>query len=145
VFPKAQTVSCTRQPMRTELTKSLAAGDAVVVYERNGGTKCIDEVFAIYPDGRVTVSFSGAPQQDTSIPVDKVQQLILDINNYGWFTDEFVTTYHTPCGACYQYDLTVKYNGITKQVSAVDGGVDAYANWWQITPELSRLLPEEAE
>jgi ribose/xylose/arabinose/galactoside ABC-type transport system permease subunit len=145
VFPKAQTITCTRQPMRAELTQSLAAGDAVVVYERNGGTKCVDEVFAIYPDGRVTVDFSGNAQPDASIPVDKLQQLLVDINNYGWFTDEFVTTYHTPCGACYQYDLTVKYNGQTKQVSAVDGGVDAFANWWQITPELSRLLPEEAD
>jgi ribose/xylose/arabinose/galactoside ABC-type transport system permease subunit len=145
VFPKAQTATCTRQPMRTELTQSLATGDAVVVYERNGGTKCIDEVFAIYPDGRITVDFSGVPQEDTSIPADKVEQLLVDISNYGWFTDEFVTTYHTPCGACYQYSLTVKYNGVTKQVGAVDGGVDAYASWWQITPELSRLLPEEAD
>jgi ribose/xylose/arabinose/galactoside ABC-type transport system permease subunit len=145
VFPKAQTATCTRQPMRTELTQSLAAGDAVVVYERNGGTKCIDEVFAIYPDGRITVDFSGVPQDDTAISAEKVQQLLLDIDNYGWFTDEFVTTYHTPCGACYQYSLTVKRNGVTKEVGAVDGGVDAFANWWQITPELSRLLPEEAD
>jgi len=145
IFPSQQKVTCSLHPMRTDLTKSLADGEAVVVYERNGGTNCIDEVFAIYPDGRATVDFGGAKQPDVRLTATQVQKLLSDINDYGWFTDNFVTTWHTPCGACYQYSLTVKYNGQTKTVGAVDGGVDAYSNWWQITPELSRLLPEEAD
>jgi hypothetical protein len=146
VFPSQQKVTCTMQPMRADLTKSLAQGDAVVVYERNGGNNCIDEVFAIYPDGHATVDFSGTKQPDTHLTATQVETLLSDMNKYGWFTDNFVTTWHTPCGACYQYSLTVKFNGQTKTVGAVDGGVDAYALWWQdITPELSKLLPEEAE
>ena len=74
-----------------------------------------------------------------------MQALLSDINTYGWFGNNFVTTWHTPCGACYQYSLTVKLNGKSKTVGAVDGGVDANSNWWLITAELSRLLPEEAE
>ena len=26
---------------------------ALIAYERNGGPRCIDELFAIYPDGRM--------------------------------------------------------------------------------------------
>jgi hypothetical protein len=145
VFPSQQKATCTVQAMRSDLTKSLAATDAVVVYERTGGTNCIDEVYAVYPDGHATVDFSGTKKPDAQLTASQVETLVADIDKYGWFTDNFVTTWHTPCGACYQYNLTVKLNGQTKTVGAVDGGVDAYSNWWLIKAELSRLLPEEAE
>jgi ribose/xylose/arabinose/galactoside ABC-type transport system permease subunit len=145
VFPKAQVRTCTVQPMRTPMIESLGQGEAVIVYERNGGQSCIDEVFAIYPDGRVTVDFSGTPQGDVQLSSEQVAKLLSDINDYGWFTDNFVTTHHNPCSACFTYSLTVKYDGQTKTVGAVDGGVDAYAKYWLITSELSTVLPEEAD
>ena len=67
VFPKATVAQCTAKPMRADLAKSLSDGEAVLVYERNGGGKCVDEVFAVYPDGHATVDFSGTQQPEVHL------------------------------------------------------------------------------
>ena len=64
VFPKAATVSCTLKEMRTEQHNALAQGDAVIVYERNGGTSCVDELYAIYADGRIVSDYGANNTKD---------------------------------------------------------------------------------
>jgi simple sugar transport system permease protein len=140
IFPKSTTVACEAKPLRTDQVKTLAAGDAVIVYERNGGLRCVDEVYAVYADGRVVSDFGSNNTKETKITVDQVNKLITDISNYGWFTPDMYTTHHTPCAACYQYSLTVKSNGTTKTVDAVDGATDAPSNYWPITGELAAIL-----
>ena len=45
---------CTLQAYRQEDAAKLVEDGAIIVYERNGGPDCVDELYAIYPDGRIT-------------------------------------------------------------------------------------------
>ena len=135
------TTECAIKPFRQDQAKTLAAGGAVVVYERNGGSGCIDELFAIYPDGKVTGD-NGASQVMAQLSADQVGTLVKDITGLGWFTDKMYTTSHTPCAQCYTYFTSVTGDGKTKNVQAVDGGTDAPANYWLVTGELSAILPK---
>jgi simple sugar transport system permease protein len=145
LFPTTTTVVCTLQPMRPDQVKTLAQGDAVIVYERNGGTSCIDEVFAIYPDGKVDADYGSSNLKTVQITSSQVDDALTFIDTQGWYTDNFYTTHHTPCGACYSYSLTVKYKGQTKTVDAVDGGTDAPSAYWLITGKLASILPAGLE
>jgi ribose/xylose/arabinose/galactoside ABC-type transport system permease subunit len=140
MFPSTTKVVCKAQAMRPDQAKTLSQGDAVIVYERNGGTKCVEELYAIYPDGRIVSDHSDGNPKTTNVAADQVTKIVADITNQGWFTTSFYTTHHTPCAACYQYSLTVKADGVTKTVDAVDGGTDAPAAYWPITGQLAGLL-----
>jgi simple sugar transport system permease protein len=134
---------CQLKPFRQDQMASLVKGGAVIVYERNGGTNCIDELYAIYPDGRVTGD-NGTQKVEKQVTSAEVDKLLSDINNLGWFTDNMYSTLHIPCGACYTYFTDVIYKGQEKNVEAVDGGVDAPANYWQMTALLDPFLPKFA-
>jgi hypothetical protein len=69
-----------------------------------------------------------------------VNALLKQIDDLGFFGTHFISTYHTPCGACYRYSTTVTYGGQTKTVEAVDGGADAPSNYWPMTAHLSAIL-----
>jgi ribose/xylose/arabinose/galactoside ABC-type transport system permease subunit len=140
VFPKAATVSCSLKEMRPAQATALVQGNAVIVYERNGGTSCVDELYAIYSDGRIVSDYGGGDTKETSITTDRVSTLLKQINDLGFFTPDFYSTSHTPCGACYRYSTTVTYQGQTKTVDAVDGGTDAPADYWIMTGHLAPIL-----
>ena len=130
---------CQLKAFRQDQAAKLMSGGAAVAVERNGGTNCIDELYAIYPDGRI-VSDDGNKTVQTQIPAADVTALLTQINDYGWFTDNFYSTSHTPCGACFTYYTSVSYNGKAKTVQAVDGGTDAPSNYWLVTGRLSAIL-----
>ncbi len=140
VFPKAVTVSCTLKEMRTAQAQVLASGGAVIVYERNGGTSCVDELYAIYADGKVVSDYGANNTKETKITTDQVTTLLQQITDLGFFTPDFYSTHHTPCGACYHYSTTVTDNGPPKTVEAVDGGTDAPSNYWLMTSYLGAIL-----
>jgi hypothetical protein len=50
-------------------------------------------------------------------------------------------TWHTPCGQCYGYYLTVSYQGQEKTVKGVDGGTDAPADYWQVISLVKAVVP----
>jgi simple sugar transport system permease protein len=131
---------CQIKPFREDQAASLVKAGAVIAYERNGGLKCIDELYAIYPDGRITGD-NGAQKIEKQKTSAEVDTLLSDINNLEWFTDNMYSTSHVPCGACYTYYTTVVYNGKTKIVEAVDGGTDSPPNYWVMTAELANFLP----
>jgi hypothetical protein len=131
---------CALQPMRTAQAGQLVAGGAVIVYERNGGLRCIDELYAIYPDGRITAD-NGEQQLTKQVTPAEVDHLLSDVERLGWFTDDFYTTHHKPCAACFSYSTTVSYKGQTKTVDAEDGGTDAPANYWQMSGEILVIVP----
>jgi simple sugar transport system permease protein len=132
---------CQLKPFRQDLVAGLVQGGAVLVYERNGGTKCIDELYAIYPDGRVTGD-NGTQKVEAQFTSAEVDKLLSQINDMEWFTDNMYSTHHFPCGACYTYFTDVIYKGQEKNVEAVDGGVDAPSNYWQMTAILNPFLPK---
>jgi simple sugar transport system permease protein len=139
-FPATTTVACTDHAMRTEQAKTLSDGGAVIVYERNGGTSCVDELYAVYADGRVVTDLGDATPKKSSISTDQVNKLLKDISDYGFFTTKFYDTTHTPCAACYRYSTTVTSSGQTKTVGAVDGGTDAPSEYWYMTSNLATVL-----
>ena len=132
--------ACQLKPFRQEQAASLMKDGAIITYERNGGEKCIDELYGIYPDGRI-IADNGTQKTEKQMTPADVDKLLSDINNLGWFTDNMYSTSHTPCGACFTYFTSVSYNGQEKTVKAVDGGTDAPPNYWQMTSMLSRIVP----
>jgi len=140
VFPKATSVTCTLKDMRPTEHQALVDASAVIVYERNGGTACVDELYAVYADGHITADFGDNNVKKSQVTPPKISTLLKQISDLGFFTPDFYTTNHTPCGACYHYSTTVIYQGQTKTVDAVDGGTDAPANYWIMTGYLSPIL-----
>lgn len=132
---------CSLQPYRQEQAAELITGGAIIAYERNGGPKCVDELYAIYPDGRI-VGDNGTTSIEKQVTVAEVEILLGGINEYGWFTDELYDTWHTPCGQCYGYYLTVSYDGQEKTVKGVDGGTDAPADYWQVISLVKGIVPQ---
>jgi hypothetical protein len=143
--PPVMATACTPLPMRPEAAAQLVQGGAAIVYERNGGVSCIDELSAVYADGRVISDFGDGNRSTTHLPTDQVTALLDKLTTipdaaHGWFTDDWYSTYHPPCEACYQYSLTITYHGKTKTVGAVDGGTDAPSAYWMATAYLAQAL-----
>lgn len=132
---------CQPKPFRQGDAASLISGGAVIVNERNGGANCIDELYAIYPDGRI-VGDNGKQKIEKQVTSGDVEQLLSFINNLGWFTDNIYSTSHLPCRVCYTYFTSVSYNGQIKTVQAVDGGTDAPSEYWLMTGQFSTILPK---
>jgi simple sugar transport system permease protein len=133
--------ACQFKPFRQDQAANLMKEGAIIAYERNGGPNCIDELYAIFPDGRI-VGDDGANKIEKQVTSAEVEQLLAGINDYGWFTDEMYNTWHTPCGQCYGYYLTVSYNGQEKTVKGVDGGTDAPADYWQVISLVKGIVPK---
>jgi simple sugar transport system permease protein len=135
-----EAVGCELQPYRQDFAASLVEEGAVVVYERNGGPECVDELFAVFPDGRILGDHNGEIQEKQVSTTD-VELLLAGIVDYGWFTGELYNTWHTPCGQCYGHYLTVVHEGQEKTVEGVDGGTDAPAVYWQIISLVNGIIP----
>jgi ribose/xylose/arabinose/galactoside ABC-type transport system permease subunit len=133
--------NCQLQPFRQDQAATLMQGGAILAYERNGGPNCIDELYAVYPDGRI-VGDDGTSTIEKQLDSGDVDQLLSDIVARQWFTNEMYNTYHNPCGSCYVYHITVSYNGQEKTVKAVDGGTDAPADYWQVVSEINGVIPK---
>lgn len=134
---------CQLQPYRQDQAAGLIKGGAILVYERNGGPTCLDELYAIYPDGRI-VGDNGTKVIEKQLTPADVAVLLTAINDRGWFTENMYDTWHTPCGQCFGYYLTVVHNGKEKTVKAVDGGTDAPADYWQVVSTLNGVIPHFA-
>jgi ribose/xylose/arabinose/galactoside ABC-type transport system permease subunit len=132
--------ACEFKPFRQDKAAELMEDGAAVAYERNGGPRCIDELYAIYPDGRI-VGDDGVETIESQVTPEEVDTLLAGIANYGWFTDEMYDTWHTPCKQCYGYYLTVSYDGQEKTVKGVDGGTDAPADYWQVISLVKGVVP----
>jgi ribose/xylose/arabinose/galactoside ABC-type transport system permease subunit len=137
-----RTARCQLKPFRQDQAADLMKGGAVIVYERNGGLNCIDELYAVYPDGRI-VGDNGTQQIGKQVTPSDVDGLLSFIStNVGWFTDNMYSTSHVPCKVCYTYFTSVAYDGEQKTVEAVDGGTDAPAEYWLMTGQFSTFLPQ---
>jgi galactofuranose transport system permease protein len=137
----AQSGKCELQVFRQEQVPALIESGATIVYERNGGPNCVDELFAIYPDGRITGT-NGKTDIEKQITIPDYELLLAGLVDNGWFTDELYDTWHTPCRQCYGYYLTVIKDGQVKTVKGVDGGTDAPAIYWQIISLVKGAVPK---
>jgi ribose/xylose/arabinose/galactoside ABC-type transport system permease subunit len=140
VLPGNSGPACSLKEMRPDQNAALVASNALIVYERNGGTSCVDELYAIYADGRIVSDFGPGNVKNSQITPAQVDVLVKQIKSLGFFNPDFLTTTHTPCAACYRYSMTVTDGATTKTVGAVDGGTDAPSNYWVITGHLAPYL-----
>jgi simple sugar transport system permease protein len=135
--------TCQPGESREEEAADMQADGAVIVLRKSGGLSCVDQLFGIYPDGRV-VGDDGTQQLEAQVEPDVVSALVANLDGLGWFTDDMYTTWHHPCGECYTYSVTVTSGDETKTIGAVDGGTDAPAKYWLVTSRISALLPESS-
>jgi simple sugar transport system permease protein len=139
--PPPTEIACQSQPMRPEEAASLLQAGAILAYERNGGPDCIDELYVIYPDGRI-VGDNGSQTIEKQMTPAELDALLAGISERGWFTEELYNTWHTPCGQCFEYLIGVAYQGQEKTVGAVDGGTDAPADYWQVVSLINGVIPK---
>jgi ribose/xylose/arabinose/galactoside ABC-type transport system permease subunit len=136
----ADAAHCELQPFRPEFAENHLQAGAVLTYERNGGPRCVDETYAIYEDGSIVAS-NGVTQVESRAEPEEVQRLLQAIRDHGWYTDDMYDTWHTPCGQCYGYFVTVVSDGEQKSVKGVGGGTDAPAEYWQVISLVKGLVP----
>jgi hypothetical protein len=115
----------------------VAAG-AMIVYERSGGTDCVNEVWQIYPDGRI-IGNNGRAQATGTVTAGEASAMLADVTAQGFF--KLPSTTHTACRECFTYHITVKSNDQVKTVAAVDGGTDTPTEYWQIYARIKKNLP----
>lgn len=134
---------CTPVPIKEDAAQEGVADGAVVVYERIGGSDCIDEVWNIYPDGRI-VGENGRTTLEEKVTPEEVSALLAFIDEQGFF--DLWNTEHTACRNCFTYYITVSSNDQVLTIKAVDGGTDTPGAYWQVWAEIKKLIsdfPEE--
>jgi branched-subunit amino acid ABC-type transport system permease component len=133
---------CEVKPFREDEAASLIKDGAVIVYNRTAGPLCVDEMFAIYPDGRVMGSAGENKVEKQVAPAD-VEHLLSSISgDYKWFTDDIYSTYHNPCRQCFAHYIRISYDGQQKAVTAVDGGTNMPPGYGSTLAVIRPLLPE---
>ena len=117
----AENTNCEVKPFREAEAEKLIQGGAVIVYHRTAGPQCIDELFAIYPDGRITGT-NGVKDIEKQVAPEDVERLLTAISvDHKWFTDEIYSTYLNPCRQCFAHYIIVSYEGQEKSATGVDG------------------------
>lgn len=113
--------ACNVPPYRKDESAELIADGAVIVYNRTAGPQCVDELFAIYPDGRI-IGNNGISEVQSQISPAAVEQMITTITlDYEWFTNEIYDTYHNPCRQCFTHYIVISHDGKEKSATGVDG------------------------
>lgn len=116
--------ACEVPAFREAEASALIQDGATIAYHRAGGPDCVDELYAIYPDGRVTGA-AGTNTAESQYEAASINQMLATISDeHGWFTDDIYSTYHTPCRQCYIHYIAISHNGQEKAATAVDGGTD---------------------
>jgi len=133
---------CEIKPFRKDEADSLITDGAVIAYHRLSGPECVDEMYAIYPDGHVT-GYNADHQVESQVSPGDIQQLLSTINvEYGWFTDVIYDTYLTPCRQCFAHYVKVSDDGLEKGATAVDGTTAMPSEYGFVLSVIRPLLPE---
>ncbi len=139
---QAETTVCEIKPFRTDEAMRLIEEGAVIAYNRLAGPTCIDEMYAIYPDGRVLKN-DGVNIVEKKISPAEVENLLKTItDDYGWYTNEIRDTYHVPCRQCFAHYVIVADEGREKGATAVDGGVNMPPGYGFTLAVIRAVLPE---
>ena len=138
----AETERCEPRPFRKEEAASLIADGAAIAYQRLSGPNCIDEMYAIYSDGRVWGDNGESTVEAQVSPTDVEQTLETISSEYAWFTDEIFDTYLTPCRQCFVHYVLVSYDGQEKGATATDGTTAMPSEYGFTLSVITPLLPE---
>lgn len=136
-----ETAQCQVAPFRETEASELIQQGAVLVYQRAAGPQCVDELYAIYPDGRITGS-AGGTTVEKQVSAEAVEKLLMAISvDHGWFTAEIYSTYLNPCRQCYAHFIDISYEGQQKAVTGVDGTTAMPPGYAFALAEIRPLLP----
>lgn len=137
-----RSAECQVKPFREAEVADLIRGGAVIAYHRTAGIRCVDELYAVYPDGRV-VANNGEQEVEGRVDPAELERILTTIHDsYGWFTEKMYSTYHNPCGTCYAHYLAIVYRGQEKALTAVDGGVDMQPEYGYTLSIIRPILPK---
>jgi simple sugar transport system permease protein len=133
---------CEIKPFREEEAANLVTDGAAIVYNRTAGPDCVDELFAIYPDGRVTGN-DGVNSVEKQVEPSEVEGALVKITDeYKWFTDAIYGRYLTPCRQCYAHYVSISYQGQEKTVSQVDGTASMPLGYTLTLAVIRSMLPD---
>jgi galactofuranose transport system permease protein len=138
----AENAQCEIKPFREAEAAGLITDGAAIVYNRTAGPQCVDELFAIYPDGRVTGDDGVNRVEEQVDPAEVEQALVRITDEYKWFTDAIYGRYLTPCRQCFAHYVSISYQGQEKTVSQVDGTASMPAGYTLTLAVIRSLLPE---
>jgi hypothetical protein len=92
---------CKVKPFREEEAAGLIKEGAAIVYHRTAGPECVDQLFAIFPDGRVTASDGVNKTEKQNTPAD-VERLLTAISvEHNWFVSKPVQTVLCTLHCCF--------------------------------------------
>lgn len=136
-----ETATCAVAPFREQEASALVQSGAVIVYQRTAGPQCVDELFAIYSDGRITGT-DGVNHVEKQIDSAEVETLLTAISvDHKWFTNEIYSTYLNPCRQCFAHYIDISYDGQQKAVTGVDGTTAMPPGYAFALAEIRPLLP----
>lgn len=137
-----ETAQCVVKPFREEEAERLIQEGAVIVYNRTAGPLCVDELYAIYPDGRVTGN-DGVNNVEKQVDPAQVENLLTVISvDHNWFTNDIYSTYLNPCRQCFAHYIDISYDGQEKSVTGVDGTTAMPPGYAFALAEIRPLLPD---
>lgn len=135
------TAQCVVPPFREQEAAQLIAEGAVIVYHRTAGPECVDELYAIYPDGRITGT-DGESTVERQVDPTVIEQLLLVISvEHEWFTNEIYSTYLNPCRQCFAHYIDIAYDNQQKGATGVDGTTAMPPGYAFALAEIRPLLP----
>jgi ribose/xylose/arabinose/galactoside ABC-type transport system permease subunit len=136
-----ENTQCNVKPFREEEAAGLINDGAVIVYHRTAGPNCVDQLYAIYPDGRITGN-DGTNEVETRVPPSEIEQFLLIVSvDHKWFTNDIYSTYLKPCRQCFAHYIIISYNGQVKAVTGVDGTTAMPPGYAMVLAEIRPLLP----
>ncbi len=136
-----ESTQCQVAPFREAEASQLITEGAVLVYHRTAGPDCVNQLFAIYPDGRVTGNDT-VTTLEKQVDPSEVEKLIAAITvEHGWFTNDIYSTYLNPCRQCFAHFISISYNGQQKSVTGVDGTTAMPPGYAFALAEIRPLLP----
>ncbi|MBN1303270.1 MAG: hypothetical protein JXA13_02460 [Anaerolineales bacterium] len=140
--PTTNRPACENRPFRKEEAAQLVSNGAVVAYQRLYGPNCVDELYAIYPDGRVTGD-NGENQLEIQVPPEDITQMLTTVTGqYHWFTDEIYDVDLLQCRNCFKHYILIKYDGQEKGATTTDGTTAMPSEYGFTLSVIAPLLPE---
>ena len=137
-----ETTQCIVKPFREDEAAGLIKDGAVIVYNRTAGPQCVDEMYAIYSDGRIVGTAGGNKVEKQLTPAEVENMLIAISVDHKWFTNDIYSTYLNPCKQCFAHYIIISYDGQEKGVTGVDGTTAMPPGYAFALAEIRPLLPE---
>lgn len=132
---------CVVAPFREEEAAELIESGAAIVYHRTAGPTCVDELYAIYPNGRITGT-NGVDIVERQVTPAEVDAMLVAITiDHKWFTTEIYSTYLNPCRQCFAHYIIISYEGQEKAATGVDGTTAMPPGYAFALAEIRPLLP----